>query len=114
MNTIRRPKIFMQQLTFIDNYFRPEVDSKYNSMFNAVSSERMITIHEQNKTCEQVLRQYPSLYRQYTTEFHIYQKLYRKHRQYFHNNIFEELMKKIWHPQNMHKFNDLDPPSDED
>ena len=117
MNTIRMPTIFTQQITYIDNYFRTEVDNidnKYNSMFNVVSSERMQPSNERNKTCAQILMQYPSLYRQYRDEFSSYQALYRKHRHYFHNKIFEELMKTVWHPRNYDKFSSWDPPSDDE
>jgi len=35
--------------------------------------------------------------------------MYKKHRMYFHKNIFEELMTVVWHPRNFHKFIDWDP-----
>lgn len=107
MDTLKEPIIFREQQRFIKNYFRSEVDKKYNNMFNA--SSRRIIIAEKNKTCMQVLKNYPSLFRQYNSEFNEYIILYKKHRIYFHQNIFEELMQIVWHPDNFHKFEHWDP-----
>ena len=106
------PTIFKEQITFIKNYFRSEIDKKYNNMFNVTSSEAM-NRNERDKTCKQILSSYPSLFRQYNTEIYneipICITMYKKHRMYFHKNIFEELMTVVWHPRNFHKFIDWDP-----
>lgn len=108
MSVQNNPKIFHEQIHFIENYFSPEIDKKYNNMFNVTSSEAM-NRNERDKTCKQILSSYPSLFRQYNNELPTCITMYKKHRMYFHKNIFEELMTVVWHPRNFHKFIDWDP-----
>jgi nitric oxide reductase activation protein len=62
-----------------------------------------------NEDVDGILKQYPSLKKKYEKELQDFVDVYLKHKSYFHNNIFEELMAKVWHYDNIDKFNDWDP-----
>jgi len=94
-------------------YFSRFVEENYKIRFDATS------IHENDRRQRNrnvdfltIVTHYPSLNKQFTSEVDEYMKRYYSHKMYFRDNVFEELMKKIWCPVNFHKFNDWDPDDD--
>jgi hypothetical protein len=67
--------------------------------------------HTYNTTIDKYIN-FPSLHRQYvnecTHERNLFIEYYKKHKEYFHHNVFEELMMSVWHPRNISRFCDLE------
>jgi hypothetical protein len=62
-----------------------------------------------NPNIEDIIRNYPSIHKQYIDEYSFLVEEFKKHQNYFHNNVYEELMKYVWHPKNIDKFHHWDP-----
>lgn len=104
------------------NYYIGEINQQYNSKYSPEKDhEALLTNNNNNNTNDVVYHcqyckkmhnnntfdtftQFPSLHRIYVAECANFLNNYQKHKTYFHHNVFEEMMARIWHPKNMHKF----------
>lgn len=123
-NFLKQNRYYLEEYSDINERFQ----KKYNSFFDKPISEnglrtvrntryRRIQRHndliEVRNEIKHILSQYPTLSKHYNREVDSYIINLKNHKKYFHNHVFEELMKTVWSPKNFHKFNDWDP-QDED
>jgi hypothetical protein len=121
-NFLKQNRYYLEEYSDINERFQ----KKYNSFFDKPISEhnlrtvRSRSINRRNYIIEvrneikHILRQYPSLIKQYNREVDSFVINLKNHKRYFHNNVFEELMKAVWSPKNFHKFGDWDPMDEDD
>jgi hypothetical protein len=121
-NFLKQNRYYLEEYSDINERFQ----KKYNSFFDKPISEhnlrtvRSRSINRRNYIIEvrneikHILRQYPSLIKQYNREVDSFVINLKNHKRYFHNNVFEELMKTVWSPKNFHKFIDWDPQDEDD
>jgi len=131
-NDDKEPRDFLKQNRYyVEQYsdINERFQKKYNSFFDkpisenglrTVRSARLIRIQRHNELVEvrneikHILRQYPTLNKHYSREVDSYIINLKNHKRYFHNHVFEELMKTVWSPKNFHKFSDWDPMDEDD
>jgi len=117
---MKLPRHFNEQIESIKQYFTTCIEDDYQNKFNATSSPpdryvcrtcngNIATSFNKNVDTIYTIKNYPSLYRIYNIKLDEYINNYNMHKSYFHNNVFEELMKTVWHPKNYYKFIYLDP-----
>jgi hypothetical protein len=123
---LKQNRYYLEQYSDINERFQ----KKYNSFFDKPVSENNVRIAKKKSfycnnliACNErvevrneirhILRQYPTLSKHYNNEVDSFVINLKNHKKYFHNHVFEELMKTVWSPKNFHKFNDWDP-QDED
>lgn len=119
---MKLPRQFNEQIESIKQYFIVCIEDDYQNKFNATSSHpdnnryvfsscsgNINTSFNLNVDTIYTIKNYPSLYRIYNNNLDEYVNNYNMHKNYFHNNVFEELMKTVWHPKNYSKFIYLDP-----
>lgn len=122
-----------QQNQYYKKYFASVIYEKYDKKYNSYGYKEttiqrilnVINYHECNairrrltilnrrkkETFYKILETYPSIKNEYDNEINKFIDIYTNHKNYFYNNIFEELMAKTWHPNNFEKFHLLDPTS---
>jgi len=118
---MKTPREFEEQTEYYKNVgyniLKDIFNKKYNS-YNAKNDVRRCTRctglvttrrHYPYEDMDGILNQYPSLKKNHEKKIQEFVLNYLTHKTYFHNNIFEELIAKIWHYDNIHKFNDWDP-----
>ena len=98
-----------------DNYYLSEFNDlfqeRYDGYFvkNTKSKNNKPNKNLEKEDITRSLQSYPSLKKRYLDEAKCFIDSRRKHKYYFHNNIFEELMSTVWHPNNFAKFKYWDP-----
>ena len=121
-------KHFTEQIDYYIDYNPKinEINHNYDSRFNAEKNHENVPIQSFKGRCQccqycikniynnttDKYKNYPSLHRKYVTECtkesEIFITYYKNHKEYFHNNVFEELMSVVWHPKNISQFEELD------
>ena len=128
---------FEQQNQYYKKYFSSVIYEKYDKKYNSYEYKettiqrqlkynqrimndinyhqcnairrRLNTLNRRKKeTFCKILEKYPSIKNEYDNEINEFIDNYTNHKNYFYNNIFEELMAKTWHPNNFEKFHLLD------
>jgi hypothetical protein len=126
---LKQNRYYLEQYSDINERFQ----KKYNSFFDKPISTNLIEnnmrtfrnarcrrIQRHNELVEvrneirHILRQYPTLSKHYNREVDSFVINLKNHKRYFHNHVFEELMKTVWSPKNFHKFIDWDPMDEDD
>ena len=103
----KMPREFELQTEFCLSGFNETFHKRYDGFFGKNSdSSKQRNNHTRYKpeTTKRMLQSYPSLNRRYCIEADQFINSFRKHKYYFHNNVFEDLMKTVWHPKNFDKF----------
>jgi len=120
-------KHFTEQIDYYTDYNPKinEINQKYDSKFNAEKNHENVPSQIRGGSCHccrfciknrinntvDKYKNYPSLHRIYINECakesNNFITCYKTHKEYFHNNIFEELMMVVWHPKNISRFEEL-------
>ena len=117
-------KHFEEQLDYY-KHFNPKIDiinRMFNNKFNVEKNHSSIPSQIPGGKCHicqfcrnykfnntfDKFKNYPSLHKMYINEYNkesiVFIEYYKNHKEYFHNNVFEELMSVVWHPKNIDKF----------
>jgi hypothetical protein len=110
------PRQFSDQNKYYDSYFHNIYAEEFNKTYNTHNykkNEKPPNQRYWRRATPEIMvdtfKKYPTLKKNYEQKSAEFLAIYYKHKSYFHHNIFEEIMMRVWHYKNIEKFESLDP-----
>jgi hypothetical protein len=111
-----KPRQFTDQNKYYDKYFHNIYAEEFNKTYNTHNYKKNEKPQTQRywrrlppENINDTLKKYPSLKKSYEQKSAEFLAIYHKHKSYFHNNVFEEIMMRVWHYKNADRFESWDP-----